>query len=74
MSIPIKTGTVRVYSKSGESFYSTCEMKVGNIASMKLDNGETHNFNLDTCNFIDEGRESDIMVLDLRDASWLEEV
>ena len=72
MSIPIKPGTIRVYGKN-VTHYATLEMKLGNMATLKLDNGETHNFNLDTNYVITSTGETDALVLDDRDASWLEE-
>jgi len=70
----IKTGTIRVYSKGGVTHYATCEMKVGDMATLKLDTGESYNFNLESLNVIVDGCESDALVVDLRDRSWLEEL
>lgn len=69
----IKTGTIRVHCKGGATLYGTVEMKVGNLVTLKLDDGKTHNFDLDTLDVITDGSVEPWASMDVRDRSWLDE-
>lgn len=68
-----KTGTIRVHCKGGTTLYGTVEMLVGNMVTLKLDDGNTHNFNTDTLEVVTDGSVEPWASLDARDRSWLDE-
>lgn len=69
----IASGSIRVHVYNGEVHYGEPIMRVGNRMTLKFDNGDTYNFDTDTlCVISSEGVQSDSMMLNGRDCSFLD--